>query len=140
MVLRTLSLEMGTHHYRFRCNMVTPMIRPQDRWASLVYPHHCHQPRGISASNRTLSAADNRRCQATCQFQWVAFPSSRHRQRRVGRFAPTGFRSYWQDDRRTKIKTRSNRIAFLWSRDVSTVWLSDRITEITPNGKYVVTC
>jgi len=75
----TPPLEMGTHHYHFRCNMVTRMIRPPDRWASLVYPHHCRRPRGTSAGNRTLSAADNRRCQATCQFRWVAYPSSRHR-------------------------------------------------------------
>lgn len=72
---------MGRNHYHFRCNMVTQMIRPRDRWASLVYPHHCHQPRGTSGGNRTLSAADNRQCQETCQIRWVAYPSSRHRQR-----------------------------------------------------------
>lgn len=119
----TPPLEMGTHHYHFRCNMATQMIRPPDRWASLVYPHHCRRPRGTSAGNRTLSAADNRQCQATCQFRWVAYPSSRHRRRRQTFLAdgipgPSVRTSTWgrTDRRQWKLDrtTRATRGAALW--------------------------
>lgn len=58
-------------YYQIRCNMVILTIHPRDHLTSLVYPHHCHQPRGTSVSNHILSAADNHQLQATCQFWYV---------------------------------------------------------------------
>lgn len=51
--------------------MAIRTIHAQDRLASPFFPHHCHRPTGTSAGNHTLSAADNRRFQATCQFRCV---------------------------------------------------------------------
>lgn len=145
---------MGTHHYHFRCNMATQMIRPPDRWASLVYPHHCRRPRGTSAGNRTLSAADNRRCQATCQFRWVAYPLSRHRRRRRtfladGNPGPLVRTSTWGriDGRQWKLDrthTRHTRRSAL-TGDTNTGWNAEYRKATTQEAhrairRYVVSC
>lgn len=47
------------------------MTHLRDRSTSPVFPHRCRRPTGTSAGNHTLSAADNCRFQATCQFRCV---------------------------------------------------------------------
>lgn len=69
--MRLINTLVKNCYYHFHCNTETQTTHLQDRSTSPVFRHHCHRPTGTSAGNHTLSAADNCRFQATCQFRCV---------------------------------------------------------------------